>query len=176
MPRHTFYLLFVLLCIATGAHAASASGTAEQEAGSNSTAAQAPTAHHKTLTPLIGTDIGLFIVVAVALFIASGAGVGGGKTHAAVELTQHLMTSLQRALEPFCSRAVAAAKGICFGLQRLDAMLHIPYSLNMPLSLLPLDVLRNCACAHLLTFSTQLHQWSHPRCLAYCHQHSLILP
>jgi hypothetical protein len=94
MPRVTIQLICALLCIATVAHAASASGTAEQYASgaaSNSTAAQARTATHKSLTPLVGTDIGLFIVVAVALFIASGAGVGGGKACAAVELTKHLM-------------------------------------------------------------------------------------
>ena len=34
---------------------------------------------HKPLSPLTGRDAGLFVLVAVALFIASGAGVGGGE-------------------------------------------------------------------------------------------------
>lgn len=54
---------------------------AAQTANSTSTAGNS---HHKALVPVQGTDIGLFIVVAVALFIASGAGVGGGKAAAQV--------------------------------------------------------------------------------------------
>ena len=34
---------------------------------------------HKHLSPVDANDIGLFIVISVALFIAAGAGVGGGK-------------------------------------------------------------------------------------------------
>jgi hypothetical protein len=36
---------------------------------------------HKHLSPVDANDIGLFIVIGAALFIAAGAGVGGGKTY-----------------------------------------------------------------------------------------------
>lgn len=58
------------------AHAAAEPPAADNEAD-NSTAS--PQIHYKYLTPLVGTDIGLFVVIFVGLFIASGAGVGGGK-------------------------------------------------------------------------------------------------
>jgi len=45
----------------------------------DSSTAAAPSHYgHKPLAPLRDNDIALFVVVAVALFIASGAGVGGG--------------------------------------------------------------------------------------------------
>lgn len=49
----------------------------------NSTAGALASPHHKSLMPLNGADIGLFMVIFVALFIASGAGVGGGTCLAA---------------------------------------------------------------------------------------------
>lgn len=63
-------------------------GQAQQGSAANTTAAStAPEANspppseynHKYLTPLDYRDVLLFIVVGVALFIASGAGVGGGE-------------------------------------------------------------------------------------------------
>jgi hypothetical protein len=35
--------------------------------------------NHKPLVPIAATDILLFLVIGIALFVASGAGVGGGE-------------------------------------------------------------------------------------------------
>lgn len=56
-----------------------ASATVAGASANSTTASTAPPPAHKTLTPLSGTDVGLFLVIAVALFISSGAGVGGGE-------------------------------------------------------------------------------------------------
>lgn len=76
------FTIVVTLCIISQALAAAEPPIGEATALYGNSTAHSATAqvHHKSLTPLAGTDIGLCIVVAVALFIASGAGVGGGKT------------------------------------------------------------------------------------------------
>lgn len=75
-------LLLTAVCAIQAVPAADGSNTTETGPAPTTAAAGTSTAvvqsHHKPLMPLIGTDIGLFIVIAVALFIASGAGVGGG--------------------------------------------------------------------------------------------------
>jgi len=78
-------ILTILLafCSFKNAMAESDNVDAAQTANSTSTAGNS---HHKALVPVQGTDIGLFIVVAVALFIASGAGVGGGKAAAELKM------------------------------------------------------------------------------------------
>jgi hypothetical protein len=82
--RHFTWLALLLtaVCAIQAVAAADSSNTTDNGPAPTNAAAGPSTAvaqsHHKPLKPLIGTDIGLFIVVAVALFIASGAGVGGG--------------------------------------------------------------------------------------------------
>lgn len=107
------YLASCILIVTLAAAEPTAADSSADASGSNSTASTTAAPHHKSLMPLAGTDIGLFIVVAVALFIASGAGVGGGErlVHYMQLYNMHTMESTemqqaQQATPPLMSAVI----------------------------------------------------------------------